>query len=177
MNIVLIGYRGAGKSRVGKLVAAELGMTLRCTDEEIVRRIGCSIPSFVKKHGWDAFRDVETEVIRSMPPCDATVIDTGGGAVLRPENVAVLKACGPVFWLQASVDKIVARIQTDANRPSLTGSKSFTEEVAEVLADRLPIYGAAADRAIDTDDKTPEEVAASIIHYATGKNCGRIVAT
>ena len=164
MNIVLIGYRGTGKSEVGRRVAARLGMTYVGMDARIVEAAGLSIPEIVAQSGWPAFRDLESAVARELAHGDNQVIDTGGGVIERPENIAALRVNATIIWLQASVATIVARICTDTQRPSLTG-KSFTEEVAEVLDRRTPLYRAAADRSIDTDSLTPEQVAEIVASF------------
>lgn len=159
MNIVLIGYRGTGKSTIGKVLAARLGRQLVSTDKEIVNRTGRSIPDIVAEHGWDYFRDLESEVCRELAGRDNLVIDTGGGAILRQHNVDVLKQNGKLFWLTASVDTIAKRIGKDNQRPSLTGTKSFVEEIEEVLRERTPKYQAAADHIVSTDGRSIDELA------------------
>jgi len=153
MNVVLIGYRGTGKSSVGKALAARLGWELVSTDSEIVRRAGRSIPEIVAQHGWEYFRDLESDVCRDVAGRDQLVIDTGGGAILRPQNVEMLKRNGRLFWLTASVESITARIGGDTQRPSLSGTKSFVDEIQDVLRERTPKYQAAADHVIPTDDR------------------------
>jgi shikimate kinase len=163
MKIVLIGYRGTGKTVVGELVAEALQMKCIGMDAAIVEKAGMSIPDIVEKHGWTAFRDMESEVARELAELDSVVIDTGGGVVERPENIDALKENSRIVWLGASVGTIVSRIQGDTERPSLTGGKTFTEEVAEVLERRTPIYESAAQYHIDTDELTPEQVAEKVI--------------
>ena len=163
MNIVLIGYRGTGKSVVGKLVAEALRMQCISMDGRIVERAGMSIPDIVEKHGWSAFRDMESEIARELAKTDNIIIDSGGGVIERPENIDALRVNSRIVWLKASVGVIVSRIQGDTERPSLTGGKSFTEEVAEVLERRTPKYKNAAHYEIDTDHLTPEQVADRII--------------
>ncbi len=163
MNIVLIGYRGTGKTAVGKVLAERLGWPLLNFDALIVQRAGQPIPEIVAAHGWERFRDLETEVTLECAGKDHHVFDTGGGCILRPGNVAALKQSGVLFWLQASVSVIAERIRSDTQRPSLTGAKSFVDEIAEVLADRNPRYRAAADCAINTDSLTVQQVAEQIL--------------
>jgi shikimate kinase len=163
MNIVLIGYRGTGKSVVGELLAARLRMQCIGMDAEIVKRAGMSIPEIVEKHGWQKFRDIESEEARELSGFDNIVIDTGGGVIERPENIEALKTNSRIFWLKASVDRIVSRIQGGTERPALTAGKTFTEEVTEVLERRIPKYKNAAQYEIDTDGLTPEQVADRII--------------
>ncbi len=165
MNVVLIGYRGTGKSTVGKAVAAKLGRQVVSTDREIVRRAGSSIADIVAAHGWDYFRDLESTVCRDLAGQDNLVIDTGGGAVLRQQNVDVFKRNGRLIWLTASVATIAARIGGDTQRPSLTGTKSHVEEIQEVLAERIPKYQSAADVILATDGRSIDELAATILQH------------
>jgi shikimate kinase len=171
MNIVLIGYRGTGKSSVGKLLAGRSGRALISTDAEVVRRAGQSVTDIVTRHGWDHFRDLESEVCRDLAGRDHLIIDTGGGAILRQENVDRLKAGGLLFWLTAEVPTISRRIGGDTQRPSLTGTKSFVEEIEEVLRERTPKYRAAADHVIATDRKTVGEIAGAIQAALTASKC------
>jgi|SRR5689334_8367076 len=163
MNIVLIGYRGTGKSTIGKAVAARLGRELVSTDKEIVRRAGSSIPEIVAAHGWDYFRDLESTICQELADRDDLVIDTGGGAILRQQNVDVFKRNGRLIWLTASVETIAARIGGDRQRPSLTGTKSHVDEIREVLTERIPKYQAAADVTIATDSQSIDDLATIIV--------------
>jgi shikimate kinase len=163
MNIVLIGYRGTGKSAVGEILGSRLGMICVIMDKKIVETAGMSIPEIVEKFGWSGFRDMESRVVRQLSQCDHLIIDTGGGVIERPENIKALKANSTIFWLKASVDTIIARIQTDTQRPSLTAGKTFTEEVEEILKQRISRYKMAAQFEIDTDKLTPEQVADRIM--------------
>ena len=164
MNIVLIGYRGTGKSVVGRLVSEGLQMQCISMDGRIVEKAGMSIPDIVAKHDWATFRDMESEVTRELAELDDIIIDTGGGVIERPENINILKANGLIVWLKASAETIVLRIEGGTERPSLTGEKSFTKEVEEVLARRTPKYRNAAQYEIDTERLTPEQVAERIIN-------------
>ncbi len=163
MNVVLIGYRGTGKSTVGKIVAARLGCILVSTDAEIAKSTGQTIPQIVEQHGWEHFRDIESTICQELAGRDGLVIDTGGGAILRPQNVEVLKRTGKLFWLTASVETIAKRIGSDTQRPSLTGTKSFVDEIQDVLRERLPKYQAAADETIETEGKSVTQVADEIL--------------
>ncbi len=165
MNVVLIGYRGTGKSTVGKVIAARLRRPIVSTDKEIVRRAGTSIPEIVAAHGWDYFRDLESAVCRELAGQDNLVIDTGGGAILRQQNVEVFKRNGRLIWLTASVETIAARIGGDTQRPSLTGTKSHVEEIRDVLTERMPKYQAAADLTIATDGRSIDDVARTILEH------------
>ena len=163
MNIVLIGYRGTGKSVVGRILAERLNKTYVGMDAEIVRRAGMSIPEIVEKSGWPGFRDLETRVAFEMADRDDLIIDTGGGVIERADNIAALSKNGKIFWLTAEVATIVQRIQGDDQRPALTRGKSFTEEVADVLEKRTAKYQSAANHTIATDTLTPEQVAEAVM--------------
>lgn len=167
MNIVLIGYRGTGKSTVGRVLADRLGMRYLSMDSEIVRRAGMQVPEIVAAHGWPGFRDRESELARDLSTEDNMLIDCGGGIIERAENIESLKRNARIVWLKASVDSIVSRIKGGTERPSLIAGKSFTEEVAEVLAQRVDRYRSAADCEIDTDGIAPEEIAERIMKLLT----------
>lgn len=162
MNIVLIGYRGTGKSAVGRLLAEHLQMTCISMDTRIVEKAGMSIPDIVAKYDWPTFRNMESDVARELAQRDNLIIDTGGGVIERPENIVALRENALIVWLKASTETIVARIEKGTERPSLTG-KSFTDEVAEVLERRTPKYQSAAHCAIDTEQLTSKQVADRII--------------
>lgn len=169
MNLVLIGYRGTGKSTVGKILARKLGRTVVSTDAEIVKRASLSVPEIVKQFGWDHFRDLESAVCRDVAAQDQLIIDTGGGAILRPENVEVLRKTGTLIWLTATVETITRRIGGDTQRPSLTGTKSFTDEIREVLSERTPKYQAAATHVVQTDGISSAQVADRILQLTSGQ--------
>ena len=162
MNIVLIGYRGTGKSSIATLLHERLKWPLVSTDTEIIKKAGLSVPEIIQKRGWDYFRDVESKVCQRLGAKDRTIIDTGGGAVLRKENVDALRQRGRVFWLTAEVATIMERIRHSKERPSLTQKKSYVDEVEDVLKERLPLYKAACDQIISTDGRTLDEIADDI---------------
>ena len=162
MNIVLIGYRGTGKSTVATLLASDLGMPKICLDEEIVKRAGKRIPEIVAAHGWEYFRDLESEVAADYGNRNGWVIDAGGGVILRDENVRNLRRNGTLFWLTAPPSVLIERIKDDTERPALKDGRTFLEEVEEVLEERLPLYRSAAHASIDVSANTPEEVSSRI---------------
>jgi shikimate kinase len=172
LNLVLIGYRGTGKSTLGKLLAQRLGYRYVGLDDEIVRVAGRTIAEIVEAGGWEAFRDLEGKVVRETSRVDRCVLDTGGGVVLRDENVRHLQRNGVIFLLVSEIGDIVARIEGGTGRPSLTGNKSFTEEVEEVLRDRQPKYRAAAHHVIDTS-RLPPAKAVDLIENLFRRAAGR----
>jgi shikimate kinase len=161
MNIVLIGYRGTGKSAVGRLLADRLNLAFYDADELVENRGGQSIQEMVAAKGWEFFREREKDVIRELSGIDEAVIATGGGAVLDPENVRLLKQKGRLIWLDADAQTVIARMQADTNneqrRPSLTGSEPADETFA-VMAARAPFYREAADLCVDTSGKSLDEI-------------------
>jgi shikimate kinase len=163
MNIVLIGYRGTGKSTVARILGQRLGRKVISTDEEIVNEAGQPIPQIIEQSGWDHFRRLETQMCQNLTNQKNLIVDTGGGLILKEENVTMLKADGEIFWLTAEVSTIASRITGDTQRPSLSGTKSFVEEIEEVLEIRRPYYQAAADHVVPTDHISPDQIADSII--------------
>jgi shikimate kinase len=157
-NLVLIGYRGTGKSTVARLLAARTGWPVITLDEEIVREAGLSIPEIVERFGWPRFRELEREQVARAAAGSRRILDCGGGVVEDPRNVEALRETGFCVLLTADQDTIARRIGGDANRPSLTG-RSIVDEIAEKLAQRGPLYAAAADLVVATDHDPPAETA------------------
>lgn len=163
MNLILIGYRGTGKSTVARIIAKRLGRTSVSTDAMIIEKAQLPIPEIVSKFGWDHFRDLETTICQELQARDNLVIDTGGGVILRDINVKALKPTGVMCWLTATVETISSRIAGDSQRPSLTTGKTFVEEVEEVLQERTPKYQAAADFIVGTDTYSADQVVNQVL--------------
>ena len=166
----LIGYRCSGKTTVGRLVADRLGWDFADADEQVRQLAGKEIAEIFADEGEPVFRDWETAAIAELVQRSPLVLSVGGGAVMRPVNRTAMAQAGPVGWLMASEEEIVRRLESDPTtlkqRPSLT-AKSAREEVAEVLAVRRPVYEACATFKIDTEGKTPAEVADEIHQWVT----------
>jgi shikimate kinase len=163
----LVGYRGSGKSTVGKIVAARSGRPFLDADQELEARAGESIRSIFAGQGEPAFRDREEETLRELVRCHPdAVLATGGGAVLRATNRGLLAQFGFVVWLQADPAELIRRLETDvqavASRPPLTVAGTLAE-VAAVLQERQPLYAEAADAVIATLNRTPDEIAQQIL--------------
>jgi len=161
MNIVLIGYRGVGKSTIGRKLAGRMGMDFVDTDELIVQRAGKTIRDIFDQGGEPLFRDLESAVIDDLAEYDNTVIAAGGGVVLRKANIEKLQANARIVWLQAPAqvlwDRISADPVTSASRPNLTTSGGL-EEIQRLLQIRAPLYASAADIALDVADMHPDQV-------------------
>jgi len=160
-NIVLTGFMGTGKTEVGKLLAKKLSYTFVDADTEIELQEKMPITEIFKRFGEPYFRDVESEVIKRLSKMERVVISTGGGAVLRNENVANLKRNGILICLQARPETIYERTKHDTSRPLLQVEDPL-QRIKELLEIRRPYYE-KADIMIETDNKTPEEVAQEII--------------
>src|SRR5439155_26751072 len=108
-SIVLIGMMGAGKSSVGRCLQRGIGLALFDTDEIVASKFGLSIPEIFSKYGEDRFREVETEALAELAPAESAIIVTGGGIVLREENIDLIKRLGTVVWLAAEEDTLFER--------------------------------------------------------------------
>ena len=153
-NIVLIGMPGSGKSAVGRILAGRTGRPLADTDQLITEKAGKPISDIFRENGETAFRDLESSVIRDLAKTGGQIISTGGGAVLRPENVSVLRRNGRLFWLNRDPD---ALIPTD-DRPLA----DTQEKMKQLYIAREPVYRAAADEIVPVTG-TPEDAAVRIL--------------
>lgn len=163
MNVVLIGYRGTGKSTVAAHLTSLLHWPCISLDDEIQKRASKSIPEIVSGQGWDHFRNLESQVVADVADLDHRVIDAGGGVILREDNVRLLRRNGLLIWLTAPPSILIHRIKDDTQRPALKEGKTFLEEVEEVLREREPLYQAAAHHQIDTTNLPPEETSRRIL--------------
>jgi shikimate kinase len=161
-SIVLIGMMGAGKSSVGRALQRRTGLARIDTDELIAAEFGISIADIFKTHGEDKFRDGETKVIRKLVPNRPTIVTTGGGVVVRRENVDLLKKIGAVLWLTADEGTLFERASRRNERPLLE-NENPRAVFSELLRQREPLYAAAADFRIDTSRKSHDEVADVIL--------------
>jgi len=166
MKLILIGYRGTGKTTVARCLARRLGWSWMDTDDEIERSAGKSIAAIFRDDGEATFRDLESDVLADWADKEQVVLATGGGAVLRERNRRALHHGGTIVWLTASPPTILKRISADRTtaqrRPKLT-SAGPEAEVSQTLEARSPIYRDCADLEIDTEGKTPPEIADEVL--------------
>lgn len=174
-RIFLIGYRGSGKTTVGRALADRLGWAFVDADVLLEERAGKSIARIFADDGEPAFRDWESRVLDDLATRDRHVLATGGGVVLRPANRALLQAGGFVAWLQISPelawDRMQADVTTRDRRPNLTATGGL-QEVRAVMAAREPLYRATANAAFPAD-RSPELLAADILHVWNGGTTSR----
>lgn len=160
--VFLVGYRATGKSTVARLLAERLQYDWIDADDEVERRAGKSIAAIFGEDGEPAFRDIEADVVAALCRHRRLVVALGGGAVLREASRTAVRQAGPVVWLTAGVDTIAGRLAADqstaSRRPSLTDT-GVLEEIQSVLTGREPIYRACATLEVDTESRTPAEVA------------------
>jgi len=164
MVITLIGYRGCGKSSVAPRLARRLGWSWVDSDDVIEQRAGCSVKDIFEHEGEAGFRKRESEVLADLLQQQNVVIASGGGVILAEANRQMIKSAGPVVWLHVSVAILARRLGERSSvqrRPSLTG-KPITEEVAEVMAVREPLYRECATLIMDAESERPEQVARRI---------------
>ena len=145
-NIVLTGMPSSGKSTVGKRLAEELGMDFIDTDTEIEKVAGKSIPQIFKDLGEDGFRDIESQVIAEASARQNVVISTGGGAILRPQNITCLKGNGTIYFIDRPLELLI----TTDDRPL----SSNRDDLIKRYNERYDIYCATADKKVLNDQKT-----------------------
>ena len=162
MRIALIGYRGAGKSTVAKILAEKTGWELVCLDELIEKRAGKTIPEIVEQEGWERFRQLESQILKEVIKKDPAIFDLGGGVVEREENRRLIKENCFVIWLKASPEVLAERLRYSTNRPSLSG-KNFLEEISEILSRRKSFYKELSNLELDTESISPFDLAQKIL--------------
>ncbi len=157
-NYILIGFMGAGKTTVGKLLAKEKGMQFVDTDERIVSEQGRKIPDIFAEDGEAYFRDLETELLKRMQEdtCHA-VISVGGGMPVRKQNRELLRSLGCVIYLSASKQTILERVKNDGSRPMLNGG-DLEERVEQLMKEREALYRQAAHIDVRTDGRSIRHV-------------------
>lgn len=170
-QIVLIGYRGSGKSSVGKLLAEQLKWAWCDSDDEIEAGLDVSIAEVFQRHGESHFRDLETAAIRRLllsADSAGQVISLGGGAPMQARNRELWKDSAACVYLKGSAKTLYQRISSDESsenrRPDLTDEGGLAE-VQKMLDLRSQTYQSCADLIVDVDDRTPSEIVQQIVKY------------
>ena len=165
-NLFLIGYRCTGKTSVGRCLADKLGWSFFDTDALIVQQQKMSIREIVGAHGWENFRQMERDILKTVCDSKMQVVATGGGIVLDEQNVQLMRENGNIIWLRAEPETIKNRMLQDEDsvnfRPALTLNDSLSE-IEEILQLREPLYKNAMDLSVDTDDHDVSTIAKIIV--------------
>lgn len=170
-NIYLIGFMGTGKSTVSQSLALRLGYEEIDTDQRIASRQGRSIAEIFESLGEQAFREMETELLRELTGERHKIISCGGGMALRRENVELMRQNGVVILLTASPETILSRVKRDSSRPILNGNMN-REYIEGLLNLRLPYYQEAGEVQIATDHRLPAAISEEIEKFLKfGKIC------
>lgn len=160
-TLVLVGLMGAGKTSIGKRLAAKLHLPFVDADHEIESAAGCTIQEIFDRFGEAQFRDGERRVIARLLEGPVRVLSTGGGAFMHPETRALIRGRGLSVWLRAPLDLLVARTGRRDNRPLLKQGNP-RDILAALMAQRYPVY-AEADITVDSDERPPEETAERVL--------------
>ena len=167
--IILIGFMGTGKSSVGVELGRRGLRPLFDTDKMIATKLKMPITEIFAQLGSEAFRDEETEALRAIPPT-ARLVVTGGGVIVRSENIALMQQLGTIVWLQADEETIFRRVSHRDDRPLLKNADP-RERIAQLLQAREPLYRACADLQIDTTARKPAQIAEELLGlFSSPKN-------
>ena len=161
-NIFLIGFMGVGKSTIAKLLAKRLGANLIEMDETIEAESGMSINQIFEEYGESHFRDLETALVKRVSQEGGAVVSCGGGAVLRLENVELMKKSGKIIFLSATPETIYDMVKNSTNRPLLNGNMNV-EYIRGLMERRREVYENAADVVICTDGTWKSQIVEEIL--------------
>lgn len=168
MNIILIGFRGTGKTTIGRILAQRLGKGFIDADEFLEQKEGKTIKDIFAEGGEKLFRKIETKIIAKLCILDDKVIATGGGVILNEENVRMLKKNGIMILLDADANTIHKRIRDDSNiqqkRPSLTNHDAY-QEIEYLLEYRKPFYDKVADFVLNTSHISTQDATDKILAF------------
>lgn len=160
-NIVLVGYMGTGKTAVGAKLAEMLQMKLIDTDDIIEADCGMVISQIFSEMGGEHFRDLECKAVEKVCKLNHHIVSTGGGVVIRDENIRNLKSAGVIFCLDATPETILKRTLQETHRPLLQVDDPLGR-IREMLKERKSLYDKAHHK-IDTTELTVEQVAEKIV--------------
>jgi shikimate kinase len=165
MNIVLIGFRGAGKTALARLLSEKFQMELYSIDKMIEAKEGKKIREIVAEKGWPYFREIESQIIEEVSTLDNIIIDTGGGAVENPTNIDNLKKNGYIIYVQASLKDIKQRILNDPDRPKLNPTLDIEDDITVTYNRRIPLYEEYSDFRVNTSLNSLEKCAEQIAEF------------
>ena len=186
-KVVLVGFPGSGKTTVGRVLKEVYGWKWIDLDEEIERKAGTSVTRIIREEGEQRFRELEREALVAALASDLEALSLGGGALLNAENRKDLLAHGLVIQLAVTEEEAVARLLHDEEaaerqkgeprRPllasgadrGLAGKEGIRRRAVKLMNERAPLYAAAAQAIVDTDQRAPQAIAEEIIEIAAGK--------
>jgi len=160
-NLILVGFMGTGKTDVGRALARRLGWEFMDSDDIVEERSGKTISEIFREEGEERFREIESQVARDLPKLSNHVIATGGGIVLREDNLTSLRKAGKVICLKASPEEIVKRLENTGDRPLLDTPERINR-IKRFLTERRSFYE-QADFIIDTTGMTVKAVVDRVI--------------
>lgn len=156
MNIILTGFMGSGKTTFGKKLAQRSGFTFLDMDAKIEAQAGMPIVDIFSTHGEPYFRALEHTFLQSLSQQENLVLSTGGGIVLNPDNMAILKQCGTVVFLSPPTEVLLQRLSGDTTRPVIAGKTP--DEILDLYRTRLPFYQKYADMTLTGDAASMEQL-------------------
>lgn len=165
-SVVLVGLPGAGKTTIGRRLAARLKLPFRDADQEIVTAAGMPIPDLFATYGEPAFRDGERRVIARLLEEGQTVLATGGGAYMNAETRARIAASGVAVWLKVDIDTVMRRVRRRTNRPLLANADP-EGTMRRLMADRHPVYG-LADVVVSSHDLPQDRIVGDVVAAIDG---------
>ena len=175
-NVYLVGMMAVGKTTVGRHLASRLDLTFHDTDKVIENRAGADVSWIFELEGEERFREREHQVIEELTRRERVLLATGGGAVLREENRALLRETGIVVYLRSGVDLILERTRSDHRRPLLQ-VHDVRERIETLTAERGPLYESVAHLAVTVDQRPPKVIAGNIYQLLKDLDGNRHIAT
>ena len=163
-NIFIVGLMGSGKTSVGRLLAKKTGRLFIDTDNEIIKESGMTITEIFNKFGENYFRDLEHKVLLKVKSIENHVISTGGGVILKLENIKIMKNSGTIIFLDIDIETQLSRVRNKKNRP-LLNSNNMVENLVNIKKDRDYIYKNISDYIISISEKNKSEIVGEIQNY------------
>ena len=160
-NIFIVGSMGSGKTSIGKILAKKNHLSFLDTDHEIIRSSGYSIPDIFEKFGEEYFRELETKQLKEMYGMKNHVISTGGGIILKKQNIELIKDLGIVIFLDISINSQINRVKNRKNRP-LINDNNLKDNLLSLKKIRDPIYKKISNYIIDVSEKERNQIVTEI---------------